>query len=63
MGPDYIDPAFHHLITGRLSYNLDVWMGNEADVRQTYLRHSRDADLTLIEGVMGLLDGASPDSN
>lgn len=63
VGPDYIDPAFHHLITGRPSYNLDVWMGGEMDVRQTYLRHSRDADLTLIEGVMGLLDGASSDSN
>ncbi|NMP23690.1 cobyrinate a,c-diamide synthase [Sulfobacillus harzensis] len=63
VGPDYIDPAFHHLITGRHSYNLDVWMGGEEDVRRTFTRHSQDADIALIEGVMGLLDGVSSDSN
>ncbi|WP_207711735.1 cobyrinate a,c-diamide synthase [Sulfobacillus harzensis] len=63
VGPDYIDPSFHHLVTGRPSYNLDIWMGGEADVRRTFLRHSQDADISLIEGVMGLLDGVSSDAN
>ena len=63
VGPDYIDPSFHHLVTGRPSYNLDIWMGGEADVRRTFLRHSRDADISIIEGVMGLLDGVSSDAN
>jgi cobyrinic acid a,c-diamide synthase len=63
VGPDYIDPAFHQLLTGRPSYNLDIWMGGEADVRETFFRQSQDADLALIEGVMGLLDGVSSDSN
>ncbi len=63
VGPDYIDPAFHHLVTGRPSYNLDVWMGGEEDVRRTFVSHSQDADISLIEGVMGLLDGVSSDAN
>lgn len=63
VGPDYIDPSFHHLVTGRPSYNLDMWMGGESDVRRTFLRHSQDADISLIEGVMGLLDGVSSEAN
>ena len=63
VGPDYIDPAFHHLVTGRHSYNLDVWMGGEEDVCRTFENQSQDADISLIEGVMGVLDGVSSDSN
>ena len=63
VGPDYIDPSFHHLVTGRPSYNLDVWMGGEEDVRQTFDIHARDADISVVEGVMGLLDGVDADSN
>ncbi|PSR21522.1 MAG: cobyrinic acid a,c-diamide synthase [Sulfobacillus acidophilus] len=63
VGPDYIDPSFHQLITGRPSYNLDVWMGGEEDIRKTFFQHSQDADISLIEGVMGLLDGVSSNAN
>lgn len=63
VGPDYIDPSFHHLVTGRPSYNLDMWMGGETDVRGTFLGKSQGADISLIEGVMGMLDGVSPDAN
>jgi len=63
VGPDYIDPAFQQLVTGRPAYNLDVWMGGEADVRDTFARHTADVDVAIIEGVMGLLDGAASDSN
>ncbi len=53
-GPDYIDPRFHEAATGKPSVNLDPWA-----MRQD-LVHSllpRDADLVVIEGVMGLFDG------
>lgn len=50
-GPDYIDTQYHHIACGRASYNIDPWMhlGRKAAVRE---------DLTLIEGCMGLFDGA-----
>ncbi|MFL5259448.1 MAG: cobyrinate a,c-diamide synthase [Hyphomicrobiales bacterium] len=56
-GPDYIDPCFHEAATGRPCFNLDLWgMGRERVA--TYLDHlARDADLVIIEGVMGLFDG------
>lgn len=54
-GPDYIDPAFHHVATGRLSFNLDGWaMGADA-MHGLVDRHA--ADLAIAEGVMGLFDG------
>jgi cobyrinic acid a,c-diamide synthase len=56
-GPDYIDPRFHEAATGRPCFNLDLWaMGGKRVA--TYLDHlARDADLVIIEGVMGLFDG------
>jgi len=54
-GPDYIDPAFHRVATGRPSYNLDGWaMGSDA---LTGLVEGHAADLAIAEGVMGLFDG------
>ncbi|AMA71415.1 MULTISPECIES: cobyrinate a,c-diamide synthase [Aneurinibacillus] len=59
-GPDYIDPAYHTAITGRPSRNLDSWMLKEDVMRGVLARASRDADISIIEGVMGLYDGKSP---
>ncbi|GEN34203.1 cobyrinate a,c-diamide synthase [Aneurinibacillus danicus] len=59
-GPDYIDPAYHTAITGRPSRNLDSWMLKEDIVSSILVRASRDADISIIEGVMGLYDGKSP---
>jgi cobyrinic acid a,c-diamide synthase len=59
VGPDYIDPMFHSAITARPCYNLDPVLTSEAYVQQSYLTHSAHADCAVIEGVMGLFDGAS----
>ncbi len=57
VGPDFIDPGFHELITGRPSYNLDGWMCGREHVLNAVARHARDTDLALVEGVMGCFDG------
>lgn len=60
VGPDFIDPGHHSAATGRLSRNLDGWMLGEAVNREIFTRASADADLSIIEGMMGLFDGSSP---
>jgi len=57
VGPDFIDPTHHTNICGRVSRNLDPFMMGEDGVRDTFLRASAGADITVIEGVMGLYDG------
>jgi cobyrinic acid a,c-diamide synthase len=57
-GPDFIDAGLHRMITGRHSRNLDLWMCGEQYVKDCYERHSADADISVVEGVMGLYDGA-----
>ena len=59
VGPDYIDPSYHTVATGNPSRNLDTWMVGEKTVRETFFRSSKSSDLAIIEGVMGLYDGAS----
>ena len=56
-GPDYIDPLFHRAILGAPSRNLDLVMADEATTRALFERE-RDADAIVVEGVMGLYDGA-----
>ena len=56
-GPDFIDPGLHRLVTGRPSRNLDVWMCGEDYVQACYGEYSRQADISVVEGVMGLYDG------
>lgn len=57
IGPDYIDPSHHTLICKRPSINLDSFMMEEEDIRRSFYAHSQDADISIIEGVMGLHDG------
>ncbi|UJF36367.1 cobyrinate a,c-diamide synthase [Paenibacillus hexagrammi] len=56
-GPDYIDPTYHTAVTGRPSRNLDSWMTGRDGVKTTYLKGSQGADISIIEGVMGMYDG------
>ena len=58
-GPDYIDAAYHAQLAGRACVNLDTWMSSPSFVRRSFARHCRDADLALVEGVMGLYDGVN----
>ncbi|MDP2842458.1 MAG: cobyrinate a,c-diamide synthase, partial [Acetobacterium sp.] len=62
-GPDYIDPMFHRFVTGEPSINLDTWMLNEETVRGLFFRRLDENDLGIAEGVMGLYDGHSLESD
>ncbi len=56
-GPDYIDPIWHGLASGRPSYNLDFHMMATPEIEALFARHAATADLSLIEGNKGLYDG------
>ena len=58
-GPDYIDPAFHAVATGASSVNLDSWAMTPEILGSVAARQSEGAELLVIEGVMGLFDGAA----
>ncbi len=56
-GPDFLDPVWHALASGAPVYQLDLWMNGEWDVRARLAAAALEADLILVEGVMGLFDG------
>ncbi|WP_227935043.1 cobyrinate a,c-diamide synthase [Alkalihalobacillus deserti] len=62
-GPDYLDPTFHLAITNRISHQLDSWMLSEEWIKTIFYKHSKDADLSIIEGMMGLFDGHAASNN
>ncbi|MDU7787643.1 MAG: cobyrinate a,c-diamide synthase [Veillonella sp.] len=57
VGPDYIDPGFHKIASGRDSYNLDTWLVPPHKLTPFFATMAHDVDLAIIEGVMGLYDG------
>jgi len=59
VGPDYIDPMFHSYITKLACRNLDPVLTSETYIRSCFAQHSQNAKYSLIEGVMGLFDGAT----
>lgn len=56
-GPDFIDPMIHERASGSPVYQLDLWMVGEDQSKQLLFEAAQEADLILIEGVMGLFDG------
>ncbi|MFB6554223.1 cobyrinate a,c-diamide synthase [Streptomyces sp. NPDC056405] len=59
VGPDYIDPGYHALATGRVGRNLDAYLCGAELVAPLFLHGARGCDLAVVEGVMGLYDGAA----
>ncbi|QDU64451.1 Cobyrinic acid A,C-diamide synthase [Planctomycetes bacterium Pan216] len=62
VGPDYIDPQFHRRVTGRDSVNLDAWGMRPETLRANLAAATDDAELVIVEGAMGLYDGANDET-
>lgn len=62
-GPDYIDPMWLTRAAERPCYNLDPYLSHEDELRRTFLDRSRDAQVCLVEGNMGLYDGLAVDGS
>ena len=63
IGPDYIDPSYHNIITKRKSRNLDVWLMGRQGLIESYNENSIGAEFAILEGVMGLYDGIDGKNN
>ena len=59
VGPDFIDPGHHTRIVGTVSKNLDGWMLSKEYNLECFRRSAQDADVAVIEGVMGFLTGTT----
>ena len=60
-GPDYIDTKFHASVCGRPSINLDTFMASPEHIRELFWHYGEDADVCIVEGMMGLFDGYDRD--
>lgn len=54
VGPDYIDPGYHAMASGRPAHNLDSWLVPRATLPELFAAESEGADIVVIEGVMTL---------
>ncbi len=63
VGPDFLDPTYLTRAAGRTCYNLDGWMCGHGYVEQLFARACQDADIAVVEGVMGMFDGSDPADN
>src|ERR1700722_14611344 len=61
-GPDFLDTGHHTRIAGRSARNLDTWMLSEDANRDVLRQGAREADAVIVEGMMGLFDGKSGES-
>ena len=57
VGPDYIDTGWHSLAGEKISHNLDSWLVGEEKLKEIFVETSDGADISIVEGVMGLYDG------
>lgn len=57
VGPDYIDPGYHQLASGKVAHNLDTWLVPTDKVVPIFAKTAAGNDLVIVEGVMGLYDG------
>ena len=62
-GPDFIDPMFHSKVLGTKSRNLDTFFTDPDTTRALLARNAREADLAVLEGVMGYFDGMGINSS
>mgnify|MGYP001570913838 CR=1 FL=1 len=56
-GPDYLDPMHHSAVCARISRNLDSWLMQPGAILELFARNAKGADISIVEGVMGLYDG------
>lgn len=61
-GPDYLDPTYHSRASQNICHNLDGWLMGKELVLNTFYQACHNADIAIIEGMMGLFDGHSPNS-
>ncbi|MFE0327225.1 cobyrinate a,c-diamide synthase [Streptomyces sp. NPDC058960] len=59
VGPDYIDPGYHSLATGRVGRNLDAYLCGPELIGPLFAHGARGCDIAVVEGVMGMYDGAA----
>lgn len=57
VGPDYIDPGYHQLASGKVAHNLDTWLVPTDKLVPIFAKTASSNDIVIIEGVMGLYDG------